>query len=91
MTMEQEKEFIEFKISAEALSDFTLYNLCDSFEEFDFYSTYGATKAALWDRCQGSFDSWEQFLNYCDDVYNNYLQILQLNKKLQEIKENDNN
>ena len=36
MTVKQEKEFVDFKISAEAVSDFTLHNLCDTSEEFEF-------------------------------------------------------
>lgn len=91
MTIEHEKEFVDFKLLTEAICDFTLHGLCDSSEEVEFYSTYGATKNALWERCYNSFDSWDKFMDYCNDVYNNHLQMLQLNKALQEIKKNDNN
>lgn len=90
MTVKQEKEFIDYKISAEAVSDFTLHNLCDTVEEFEFYSTYGATQKALWERCCSSFDSFDQFLNYCDDIYKNYWQMLQLSKDLEESNKDDN-
>ena len=38
---------------------------CEDEFEFDFYSMYDAVVRDLWDRTSSSFDSYDQFLNYC--------------------------
>lgn len=67
MTINDEKMFVKNAISKVVEIDKEMKTNCESEDEFEFYSIYNAVVRHLWDRTSSSFDSYDQFLNYCYD------------------------
>ena len=65
MTINDEKKFVKNAISKVVKIDKEMKSHCESEDEFEFYSMYDAVVRDLWDRTSSSFDSYDQFLNYC--------------------------
>ena len=65
MTNVDEKLFVKNAISKVVEIDKEMQSHCEDEFEFDFYSMYDAVVRDLWDRTNSSFDSYDQFLNYC--------------------------
>ena len=65
MTNVDEKLFVKNAISKVVEIDKEMKSHCEDEAEFEFYSMYDAIVRDLWDRTSSSFDSYDQFLNYC--------------------------
>ena len=65
MTNVDEKMFVKNAISKVVEIDKEMQSHCEDEAEFEFYSMYDAVVRDLWDRTNSSFDSYDQFLNYC--------------------------
>lgn len=65
MTNVDEKIFVKNAISKVVEIDKEMQSYCEDDAEFEFYSMYDAVVRDLWDRTSSSFDSYDQFLNYC--------------------------
>lgn len=67
MTNIDEKMFVKNAISKAVEIDKEMRSHCKSDYEFEFYSMYDAIVRDLWECTNSSFDSYEEFLNYCYD------------------------
>lgn len=67
MDIEKERKFIKNAVFKAVDFDETVRLDCEDDYEFEFYSMYDAIVRDLWVRTCRSFDSYDQFLEYCKD------------------------
>lgn len=67
MNIIDEKLFVKNAIFKVVDLDADMETYCETYSEFEFYSMYDAVVRDLWERTNTSFDSYEEFLNYCYD------------------------
>lgn len=67
MNIVEEKLFVKNAIEKVVKLDVEMKDYCHSEGEFEFYSMYDAVVRDLWERTNTSFDSYDEFLNYCDE------------------------